>query len=417
MKRTLAIALLWAGCVHGQDAPIVRVNVDPDTVMVGESAELTVTVLVPTWFPQPPVYPNFELANAITRLPSDRSRPTSERIGRTTWSGIVRVYEIYPLTAATYRIGGESIGVTWANPGSDPFRQELEVPDIELRARVPAGAQGLDPWIAGTRLSLRIEPEGGLEDLEAGDAVVLRYTAELDGLPAIFLPPLARLDVDGASVYADAPEITDGPPARRSEKVTIVFDTGGEFTVPGVSLDYWKTDVGRIETVTADGFSLSVAGPPAEAPADTDEPTSIDWRWIFIVGAFAIGAAAFIRRRWPQWRDAREQMRRRREASEDHAFRELLAALRTDQTIRAYRWLLEWIHRLDPALDSHEFARCYGDETLQAMLEQWRADLFAGAPGGSDPEAIALGLEQARQCYRSRLPRVTRTGLPPLNPA
>ena len=54
--------------------------------------------------------------------------------------------------------------------------------------------------------------------------------AEIDGLPAIFLPSLApALDFDGVSVYADEPRVQDGTPARRSERLTLVFEAGGEF--------------------------------------------------------------------------------------------------------------------------------------------------------------------------------------------
>ena len=80
MRRRLMLSLILLGIcgqVGAQQSPIVRVSVTPETVSVGESAELRVTVLVPTWFPRPPVYPAFELANAITRLPADSSYPVS----------------------------------------------------------------------------------------------------------------------------------------------------------------------------------------------------------------------------------------------------------------------------------------------------------------------------------------------------
>ena len=61
---------------------------------------------------------------------------------------------------------------------------------------------------------------------------MVTYAAELDGLPAIFLPPLLpELDVDGVSGYADVPKLGDGPPARREEKLTLVFD-GSPTTTP-----------------------------------------------------------------------------------------------------------------------------------------------------------------------------------------
>jgi hypothetical protein len=60
-----------------QVQPVVEVTVKPETVRVGEALELQVTVLVPTWFAQPPHYPDFELANTVTQRPPDSSYPTS----------------------------------------------------------------------------------------------------------------------------------------------------------------------------------------------------------------------------------------------------------------------------------------------------------------------------------------------------
>ena len=110
---------LTSAAALGQEQPVVRVEVTPETVIVGESAQMTVTVLVPTWFTRPLVYPSFELANAMTRLPADSSYPIRERVGNESWSGIVRSYEIYPLLGATYRFSGQSMQITYANQGYD----------------------------------------------------------------------------------------------------------------------------------------------------------------------------------------------------------------------------------------------------------------------------------------------------------
>ena len=173
------------------DVPIVRVAVEPTVTPVGEPLDLTVTVLVPTWFPGPPVYPSFELANAVTRLPPDSSYPTSERVGGETWSGIVRTYRVYPLLGATYRLSGQTMRVTYADPDTrQPVTQDVAVPEIEFRGEVPAGAASLDPYLAGRELTLTREVEGELDSVEVGDAIALHTVLELDGLPSIFLPPL-----------------------------------------------------------------------------------------------------------------------------------------------------------------------------------------------------------------------------------
>ena len=38
---------------------------------------------------------------------------------------------------------------------------------------------------------------------------------------------------------------------RRSEKLTLVFEAGGEFTVPAAELRWWTTASAAIETATA----------------------------------------------------------------------------------------------------------------------------------------------------------------------
>ena len=147
---------------------------------------------------------------------------------------------------------GQTMTVSFANPGSDPISVDVEVPEVVVRGVVPEGAESLEPYIAGRSLELALDVEGGLDELQAGDAIVLTYRAELDGLPAIFLPPLApALEFEGAAVYEDAPDVEDGETARRSEKVTVIFEAGGEFSIPGMELTICNTESQSIDTVMA----------------------------------------------------------------------------------------------------------------------------------------------------------------------
>ena len=76
--RSLLIFVLTtmlAADAMADNTPVVEVEITPAQVTVGESIQLRVTVLGPTWFPQPPEYPSFEITNAVVRLPPDRSRP------------------------------------------------------------------------------------------------------------------------------------------------------------------------------------------------------------------------------------------------------------------------------------------------------------------------------------------------------
>jgi hypothetical protein len=414
--RAAAISLLLTAAASAQDGPIVTVDVTPEELLVGESAQLRVTVLVPTWFPSPPVFPSFELSNAITRLPPDSSFPTSQRIGRDTWSGIVRNYRVYPLLGANYRLTGQTIAVTYANPGADPIRVDVDIPDIAFRGVVPTGAESLDPYIAGRDFTLQREVEGDPEALQAGDALVVRYIAELDGLPAMFIPPLLPdFAAAGMSVYADEPAVEDGEPARRTEILTLVFDAGGEFTVPGIDLQWWSTADQQIRVASVDSLSLSVVGPPP-AGVPTEAPVRTGWRSIVAL-VFSLGLLVVVARHaLPAFRARRAAVRADRERSEQYAYRQLQQAIRKDDASLAYRRMLAWIARIAPGSGLRQFAREFGEPALQADLAAFLAALYSDSRDAPDLPGIGAGLAQARHACLRRHAVAVSPALPPLNP-
>jgi hypothetical protein len=416
MRRAiLAFLLLVSGGTATAQDPVIQLSLTPESVAVGESAQLQVTVLVPTWFTEPPVYPSLELANSIVRLPPDSSYPTSERIGGDTWSGIVRNYRVYPLISGAFRLGGQSLRISYANPGSDPITVVLPLPEATLAATVPQGAESLDPYIAGRRLSLTRQIDGDLDNLEAGDAVVVRTVAELDGLPAMFLPPLSpELELDGVAIYADEPVVEDGDVARRTEKVTLVFEAGGDFSLPGIELDWWDMTSQSVVTATVPEVSIQVVG-PVIAPAEVDEPIAREWR------ATLFGGAALIVTLFIAWRILRRVVARAKRLaeehrqSEQHAFRQLAKACGGDSR-KAHHALLAWLARLEPGLDARRFAREWGDDDLAHNLDALAAGVYRDPQESVNVDALFRGLRDARRNYLRTRSDEARPALPPLNP-
>ena len=412
----LALLLLVSGGSAIARDPIVRLQLTPESVAVGESAQMQVTVLVPTWFSEPPVYPSFELANSIVRLPPDSSYPTSERVSGETWSGIVRNYRVYPLISGRFRLGGQGIRVNYANPGSDPITADVPLPEATLSATVPPGAENLDPYLAGRSLMLTRDVADELENLEAGDAIVLRTVAELDGLPAMFLPPLSpELVLEGVRIYADEPVVEDGDVARRTETVTLVFESGGDFTLPGIELDWWDMTSQSIVTATVPAVSFSVAG-PVVAPAAADDAPARDWR------AALVEAAGWLAALFVAWRILRRltaRAKRRaaeRRESEPYAFGQLRKACGSGDTRKAHHAMLAWLDRLEPGLDTRRFAQDWGDESLARKLDALSARVYRDAEESVRLDALLVGLREARRNYLGDRSVDARPALPPLNP-
>lgn len=399
--------------------PVVRVSLVPETVAVGEAARLEVDVLVPTWMPKPPVFPSFEVPNAIVRLPPDRSRPVSDTVNGERWSGVARFYEVYPLLGATYRLGGGTMRVTFANPGAAPVSAEVPLPEVALTATVPVGAEGLDPYLSGAGLTLRREFTGATEGLEVGDAVVMTISAELDGLPALFLPALTPvLDSPLATVYADEPTFENGPPARRSERTTLILDHGGELQLPSVALDWWNRDTGTIETATLEAVTLSVIGPPPPPPEapEPEDPPGVDWRSVAPVLVVLLLAVALLRKALPVLRERRRAARLAREQSEDYAYRGLQHALRHGDPTDAYEALQAWCRRLEGVDGLETLAERFGDDPLRAELLALSRSLYGDVRASCDLRRLGDALGRARKRYLDSVQVQDASFVPALNP-
>ncbi|MEL7449238.1 MAG: hypothetical protein AAFN78_08510 [Pseudomonadota bacterium] len=418
-RLLLALCLLlwcYSTVAVAQEEPLVEISVSDETVLVGEALEVTVTVLVPTWFAQPPEFPTLEIANAVTRRPPDSSYPTSRRVGSDTWSGIVRSYEIYPLTAARFELAGHAITISYANPGADPVTTEVALSPIVFAATVPQGAGALDPYLAGTALTFTRDLESPPDALEAGDAVVMVYSAQLTGLPAIFLPPLApALDQLGLAQYADAPVVEEGPPATRTERVTVVFEGGGEFTLPTVELRWWNTATSEVEVASVPPLTLSVAGPPVAAPKPTG-PVSDSRPSLTLMAIAVIVLALACWRGVPAMSSRWHAHRERVKASEPAAFAAAKKALLGGDAHAGHTAVLAWLARFTGDSNLRSFAARSGDEGLRAAVEAFLAAVYSpDAAGTVDGRQLAAALDAARRHHLDRT-ATGQSGLPPLNP-
>ena len=424
----LAFSPLDAQEQEPPDGPFVRVQVDPDSVTVGQAAVVRVTVLAPTWFPKPPVWPSFEIANALVMLPPDSSRSISERIGRDNWAGIVRSYRFYPQLAGEYRITGQSLDITYADPQTrQPIEVSIDVPDIVVISTVPPGAEALDPLLIGTSLTLEEEITGITDELEAGDAVVRTVTAQIDGMPAMFLPPLIQsLDDAGLSALVRQPVVEDQANERsgtietatRTESVSYVFETGGTFTLPAIELAWWNTETGTVETAKLAETALDVASAPgaprAESASSRTDRVTI-WGAL-VVALFGILAAVFFltRHRLQTWKANRHA---RYIESEKYGFRCLKRAVKSGSLSDVDRQLTIWLAQVgkdDRCSDDVSSAR----DVLSRAFEQRYAP--AGQPAAlTDRERrdLLAALRRASAQLPSRAARSADHRLPTrLNP-
>ncbi len=299
--------------------PMLRIAFDETEAIPGQQLSLRLTVLVPTYMPEPPVWPSLEAPNLLVRLPEGSTTPTSERVGGATWSGITRHYRLSPMVPGDFEIPPQQVTVTFVDPETlETARATLSTEALAYSAVVPEGANGLDPLLAAETLEIAQEVEGDPQAMAPGDSVTRTVTARIEGTSPIFLPTLLpAVVIEGVAAYPDEPVLSESDDRGvvsgiRTESVVYVAEGGGSGVAPPVSIAWYVLGTGKIERASLEGFPISIDGPPAWS----GEPG--DWR---VLGIAAVAGLLFLGLGWWLLRRlfplARRWMRRRRAARLD----------------------------------------------------------------------------------------------------
>jgi hypothetical protein len=349
-------AVLWFLLVPfsavAQDSvqPIIRTVLESSSAVPGQPVILRLTILVPTWMPQSPELPSYDLPNLMVRLPERSTRPARERVNGNTWFGISRAYRLYPLVAGAIQIPSQEVRITFADPKTRaPITVELQTDAVVVSGVIPDDASGLDPFIAATGLELEQTIEGDLADLEPGAAVTRRLHVRVDGASPMIIPPmLDAASSRGLSIYVQEPVLEENydsgsPSGSRLEQITYVAETGGRFAMPPVLIRWYNLAEGRIESAEVEGFEMAVRGP---APPEV-EPS--DWRTIagqwapIILGLAGLGVVMW--RLWPLIAAWRRKRYAAYLASDEYAFEQAREAIKNRRLGAAIDAAEQWWRR------------------------------------------------------------------------
>ncbi|WP_299813300.1 hypothetical protein [uncultured Roseibium sp.] len=431
---TLPLFFLIFGHAQGQEqaqeqtktpvAPIVRTDLNETRTIPGQALVLRITILVPTWLPEPAVFPTFEVPNVIVRVPSRGTGPTSETVDGETWSGVTRAYHISPMLPGRFKIPEDTLTVTYADPQTrEPVRVEVETPALEISGVVPSEAQNLSPFIAARSLTLERTVEGDPSNLAAGDALILKTVARVSGVSPMFLPPLAPFTrQNGLADYAQSPMLEETEDrgvisGSRSEAVTLMAEFAGSYTIPAASLDWYNLDSGEVETVTLPEIDLIVSGGPIAEPQSADDSNTGFWKsagvWLSALALFVVVVVSV--RRF--LRSARFlELRDRIINSEPYAYRQFKRDLGTRNFSRAMLSAGTWkrrVDRLHPNVDWQEFT---------IAMTRLGSGFFGPDAKGRPRDRIAhwQAVALAARAVRRRTAKAVRSGhrdkLPPMNP-
>lgn len=397
--------------------PRVEVELSETEVIPGQPALLRITVLVPTWLPRPVAFPTFEVPDLLVKLPERATTPVSRTIEGATWSGVSRGYRVSPMVPGMLTIPAQELTIYWAQPGqTDPLVSRVPIAPMTLTGRVPVGAEGLDPFIAATALTLTQELSTEARVLKPGDSLTRKVVLDVEGTSPLFLPRLLPPhSLQGIASYPAEPVVTETQDrvwvsGTRVESTTLVAESGGSGSVPPVEVTWYNLDTQSVETTRIDGFDLRVDGPVARSRPD------IDLRHLAGLvlggGLIVFGAVRVGRRYLPKVLTWVEAQRRARQATESWAYRQMQHAV-GQRDYAAFVIAFEiWAKRLPDA-------QAQSDAGVTAALSNIGRSLYGPAQG--EGRAAWSQLSRALQALRARGRAAKKQGagqpqLSPLNP-
>lgn len=396
----IALVLAWPAAAQ-TDGVIVRASIKPEQgAVLGQRIGIFVDVLFPGEMPRPPRVSIPDVPGAQVVRYETQATTMSDTIDGKAYVGQRFEFAFYARRGGRFVIPAPA--VTLLDAAGEPVGH-AEGKAAALDVAVPPGVDPSQPVIATTSLTLSEEwtprPSG---PFKAGDAIVRTIVREAADVPGMAMLDLAYAAPPGVRVYVDPPQSDDridrgSLTGRRTDKVTYVFEAGGRFAIADVVQPWWDLSAGRLRRASGSGIALTIAAaPPTENVLERTE------RWIF-VAATTLGLGALVLWAGPRMRQRWNARRTRWLASEEKAFRDLVATCRQGEPGLTFRAFTVWRARLPQTADT------------AGLAEQIEPALFGDASWSSrQAEAFA---EQAGALRRQATPNRRGTALPPLNPA
>ena len=443
MKHAVAIIILvFASEAARAQAPqpIVRANLQPaEQILVGQPVRLTVEVLVPNYFTASPVFPEFDLKNAIVMLPQETPQNFSEQVNGTSYAGIRTAYHLYAEQRGQFQLPPAQITVTYADAPPHSSQASLQLPQLVFHAQVPPAAEGLDYFLPTTQLNVQQKWGSSFKNLRAGQTIERTITITADKLQGMFIPPLSFDVPGGLRVYSQQPVVQDQKSdrgefvsGRRVESAKYLIEKPGDYTLPRLQIAWWDLNTGRLRTATLPGVHFSATSDPAhmpELPPELEQQVPAQkiparpWNryrtwirdgWMWIAGALAIfWLVVRMIPRTARWLRAAQQKHRE---SERTYFRALIWSCNQNDAAASYWHLLRWLERSQQNPNLEDFLLKTGDVELARQIEELGAALYSPARS-----VKWSGSSLSRSLKNHRLTVVASTHqpyhLPKLNPS
>lgn len=375
------LTIFFASSSNAAEDTLVRVNSKPDNPWVGERVVLQVDVLARNGWAQLRSVRDTELEGGFLRRYETQGTRLNETIDGESYTGQRYEYLLFVLRPGEFTVPAIPVDIeikTWGQ-GAGTKTKRSETPPLTVDVRKPVKLKSADGLISTTAFTAKQTWEPQVNELSAGDAITRTITFQAKDVTGMVFKPLQYEAMENVSAYPTEPVVNDNYnrgelDGERVEKITYVFEQGGDFSVPDFTFNWWNIKTEKLETITLAGKTIQVSG----APVVTDEsilPTSKTKDFRLFAGSLVfcciililfLSLRSRLKTTFVAWKQTRRE-------SESHYFKEVSKAARKNDTKTLLQASMRWLDQI--STDTYParmdlFLGRYGDDGADQMYHE-----------------------------------------------
>lgn len=234
-----------------------------------EQVVLNIDISTPRWFLGSTTIGKIDIPNLVAKQRKLFATNYSTTEKGQSWAHQRWEVTLYPQSSGTFTIPPLPVTVHIAGDDAKKIQGTVWTDKLSFKAHLPNGElTAKDQWFAASDAKITQSWETTKPDLKVGDAITRTINIEANDSLSILLPQTLQAKVsEQYQAYADPAQLTDTSNrgqyvSKRQDRVVYIVQDGGEVAFPPLTVKWWNTNKGTVETIKLSGKSFKVSHTP-----------------------------------------------------------------------------------------------------------------------------------------------------------
>lgn len=262
----LFLSLLLSISIQAQQHLITDVQLNKNTVYVGEPIEVRVSIFTSTWFTSGINPGNIKVNDAFTVY--FRSLSTSKKIGGQTYAGVVLYFNVFPYDDSNIVFPSLEFSVETPDTGGfKGVKRVVKTPERTIKVKAIPPDFNKNDWLVTSSMTVTDSWLGNKSEVKVGDVVERKITRNASGTVSELIPPIRWDTIPNVSLYPIRSDVKSNKTktsisATRIDGMRYLFEKEGDVIVPEKELTWWNPRAKKLYKRTLKGYTIHVLPNP-----------------------------------------------------------------------------------------------------------------------------------------------------------